>query len=179
VYKFNYLKYITICLSIFSDQCAGMGAALKVTWENSVHLLYKWHLFKDARAKFGAKYKKGSPFRKLFHRIINDMMTTDEFDRAWGYMLQLHNLTGNAYLENIYSKREMWAKPFLKNVFCARIASTQRSESANHMLKRYVPRNCSMNRFIVQFNKLLFDRNREEDRAEFDTKIVSIVLQKK
>jgi hypothetical protein len=30
-----------------------------------------------------------------------------------------------------------------------------------------------MNRFIVQFNKLLFDRNREEDRAEFDTKIVS------
>ncbi|CAO2204074.1 unnamed protein product [Urochloa humidicola] len=51
------------------------------------------------------------------------------------------------------------------------MASTQRSESANHMLKRFVPRNCSMNRFVVQFNKLLFDRNNAEDQAEFDTKI--------
>lgn len=31
-----------------------------------------------------------------------------------------------------------------------------------------------MNRFILQFNKLLFDRNRAEDRAEFDTKIVRV-----
>lgn len=30
-----------------------------------------------------------------------------------------------------------------------------------------------MNRFVVQFNKFLFDRNRAEDSAEFDTKIVS------
>jgi hypothetical protein len=105
---------------IFTDQCTAMASALKVTWEKSVHLLCKWHLFKDARAKFGAKYKKGSPFRKLFHRIVNDMMTTDEFERAWSYMLQLHKLTGNMYLENLYSKREMWAKPYLKNIFCAR-----------------------------------------------------------
>lgn len=150
-----------------------MAASLRITWKQTVHLLCKWHLFKDARSKFGAKYKKGSSFRKMFHEIINDMMTLDEFERAWCHMLKEHKLTDNEYLENIYLKKEMWAKPFLKNIFCARIASTQRSESANHMLKRYVPRNCSMNRFIVQFNKLLFDRNREEDRAEFDTIIVS------
>jgi hypothetical protein len=149
-----------------------MAAALRVTWKNTIHLLCKWHLFKDARAKFGVKYKKGSPFRKMFHKIINDMMTIDEFEKAWSHMLDLHKLTNNSYLENIYLKRAQWAKPYLK-CFCARIASTQRSESANHMLKRYVPRNCSMNRFIVQFNKLLFDRNSEEDRAEFDTTIVS------
>jgi hypothetical protein len=108
----------------------------------------------------------------MFHKIINDMMTIDEFEKAWSHMLDLHKLTNNSYLENIYLKRSQWAKPYLK-CFCARIASTQRGESANHMLKRYVPRNCSMNRFIVQFNKLLFDRNSEEDRAEFDTTIVS------
>jgi hypothetical protein len=149
-----------------------MAAALRVTWKNTIHLLCKWHLFKDARAKFGVKYKKGSPFRKMFHKIINDMMTIDEFEKAWSHMLDLHKLTNNSYLENIYLKRSQWAKPYLK-CFCARIASTQRGESANHMLKRYVPRNCSMNHFIVQFNKLLFDRNSEEDRAEFDTTIVS------
>jgi len=100
------------------------------------------------------------------------MLTIDEFERAWDYMITLYNLSGNDYLENIYTKREKWAKPFFKNCFCTRMSSTQRSESTNHMLKRFVPRNCSMNRFIVQFNKLLFDCNEAEDSDEFDTTIV-------
>ena len=111
-------------------------------------------------------------FRKLFHKIINDMLTIDEFERAWDYMITLYNLSGNDYLENIYKKREKWAKPFFKNCFCARMSSTQRSESTNHMLKRFVPRNCSMNRFIVQFNKLVIDCNKAEDSDEFDITIV-------
>jgi len=51
----------------------------------------------------------------LFHKIINDMLTIDEFERAWDYMITLYNLSGNDYLENIYKKREKWAKPFFKN----------------------------------------------------------------
>lgn len=45
------------------------------------------------------------------------------------------------------------------------------------MLKRFVPRNSSMNRFIVQFNKFLFDRIKE-DRAEFHTTIVRNVRER-
>ncbi|CAN6171826.1 unnamed protein product [Urochloa humidicola] len=157
--------------TIFTDQCAAMAAALSKVWKGAKHLLCKWHIFKDARTKLGPIYKWGSPFRKLFHKIINDMLTVDEFERAWAYMLDLYNLHDNEYLENIYKKREKWAKLYFRDSFCARMASTQRSESANHMLKRFVPRNCSMNRFVVQFNKLLFDRNNAEDQAEFDTKI--------
>jgi len=100
------------------------------------------------------------------------MLTIYEFERAWDYMITLYNLSGNDYLESIYKKREKWAKPFFKNCFCARMSSTQRSESTNHMLKRFVPRNCSMNRFIVQFNKLVIDCNKAEDSDEFDITIV-------
>ncbi|CAL5087624.1 unnamed protein product [Urochloa decumbens] len=148
-----------------------MASALSQVWGDAKHLLCKWHIFKDAGAMLGPLYRKGSPFRKLFHKIINGMLTIDEFERAWDYMIKLYNLTDNKYLQNIYDKREKWAKPYFRDSFCARMSSTQRSESANHMLKRFVPRNCSMNRFVVQFNKLLFTRNRDEDRAEFDTKI--------
>jgi hypothetical protein len=50
--------------------------------------------------------------------------------------------------------------------------STQRVESANHMLKTYVPRNSPMNHFVLQYNNLLFDRGVEEDRREHMTKQV-------
>jgi hypothetical protein len=40
------------------------------------------------------------------------------------------------------------------------------------MLKRSVPRNSSMNHFVTQYSRLLFDRDREEDIAEDKTKQV-------
>jgi hypothetical protein len=55
---------------------------------------------------------------------------------------------------------------------CARMTSTQRSESANFMLKRFVPRYSSMSHFVTQYTRLLFDRDREEDIAEDKTKQV-------
>jgi hypothetical protein len=156
-----------------ADQCAAMAAALSNVWLGAKHLLCKWHVLKDAPAKLGVIYRKGSRFRKIFHKIINDMLTIDEFEMAWDYMLERFHLRENKYLIELYKKRNQWAKPYFRDTFCARMSSTQRSESANHMLKTFVPRHSSMNRFVVQFNKLLFDRNSAEDRAEFETKIVS------
>ncbi|KAM0931874.1 hypothetical protein ACQ4PT_000135 [Festuca glaucescens] len=59
---------------------------------------------------------------------------------------------------------------YFKDKYCARMTSTQRVESANHMLKTYVPRNSSMNKFVSQCNKLLKDRNEAEDSEEHKNK---------
>ncbi|TVU07967.1 hypothetical protein EJB05_41348 [Eragrostis curvula] len=158
--------------TILTDQCKAMTNAIGSMWPSVKHLWCKWHIFKYARTRLGPIYRKRSPFRKVFHRIIHEMMTKEEFEKGWSDMLKRFKLQKNEYLENLYFKREKWAKAYFKDSFCARMCSTQRSESANHMLKRFVPRNCSMNRFVEQFNKLLFNRNAEEDRAQFETKIV-------
>jgi hypothetical protein len=67
----------------------------------------------------------------------------------------------------------MWAKPWCKDIICTRMASTQSSESANSILKKVIPRNCSMNRFVQQYRKLLFIRASAEEKAEHQTKQVS------
>ncbi|EAZ17107.1 hypothetical protein OsJ_32605 [Oryza sativa Japonica Group] len=54
----------------------------------------------------------------------------------------------------------------MTGVYCARMASTQRSESANFMLKSIMPRNSTLNRFIEQFAKLQFDRESDDANAE-------------
>ena len=100
-----------------ADQCQGMAAALSKVWKGVVHLWCKWHVFKDAKAKLGPKYKKGSAFRKEFHKIINDIMTVDEFETAWDLILGRYDLRGNMYLSNIYKKRGQWCKLSSKNHF--------------------------------------------------------------
>lgn len=116
-------------------------------------------------------YHRNGPFRREFHYVINEMLTVDEFERAWDDLLERYDLRNHPFMERAYAKRQKWAKPWAKDKFCARMAcarmaSTQRSEteSAN--------RNSSMNRFVEQYQKLLFIRASSEQKAEHQTKQV-------
>jgi len=75
-------------------------------------------------------------------------------------------LTTNPFLQQVYETRHMWDKSYFKVVFCARMISTQRSESANHMLKNLVQPNCPLHQFIQQYNKLQYIRDEEENYQE-------------
>ena len=100
------------------------------------------------------------------------MLTIDEFEEGWKYLIEKYNLKNHDYMTNLYEIRHKWAKPFFKGVFCAKITSTQRSESANHMLKNYVPPGCPMHMFVRKYMSLIFDRESEENYEEKRTAIV-------
>lgn len=55
------------------------------------------------------------------------------------------------------------------------MTSTQRIESANHMLKVYVPPACTMHLFVKQYEKLQFDGDSEESFQERRTSLGGVV----
>lgn len=63
--------------------------------DNTVHLWCKWHIFKDAPEEIGPVYRRNSPLRDEFHYVINQMLTGDEFERAWDDMLKRYGLREN------------------------------------------------------------------------------------
>ena len=54
-------------------------------------------------------------------------------------LLDKYDLRKHPYITEIYEIRKKWGKPYFKGVFCAKMTSTQRSKSANNMLKTYMP----------------------------------------
>ncbi|CAN6213782.1 unnamed protein product [Urochloa humidicola] len=156
--------------TILTDQCKAMTKAVREVMKNTTHLWCKWHIFKDAPEELGPVFRWNGSFRREFYLVINQMLTEDEFEKAWDDLLDRYKLHDNDFMKKVYDKKKMWAKPWCKDIFCARMASTQRSESANSILKKVVPRNCSMNRFVQQYRKLLFIRARAEETAEHQTK---------
>lgn len=133
---------------IFSDQCRAMEIAIADVWKDTVHRWCKWHVLKRVRECVGPKYTQDKDFRDKFHKMLNEMMTVGEFERSWKELLCQYGLETNPFLMQIYETRQKWVKSYFHGVFCARMTSTQRSESANYMLKNIVSPNCPLHQFV-------------------------------
>lgn len=106
------------------------------------------------RAAYGTCYGQQEPTE---HNTT--MLTVDEFKTARKQLTGRYGLQKHNYLTQIHETREKWAKPYFNGKFCGKMTITQRSESANHMLKTYVPARCPMHLFVRQYMRLLFDRD--------------------
>jgi len=156
-----------------ADQSKAMEAAIKEVFPDTTHRWCRWHILRKAKEHLGELYTRRSGFKEEFHKIINSMLTIEEFEFAWQYMLDKYNVRNNSFLAQIYENRYKWAKPYFKGKFCAGQTSTQRSESGNSMLKRYVGSSCPMHQFVQMYQQLQFDREEEESREELASKRVS------
>ncbi|XP_047079695.1 protein FAR1-RELATED SEQUENCE 5-like [Lolium rigidum] len=157
-------------LTMLTDQCRAMEVAIGMTLPGTIHRWCKWHVFRKAKEELGGIFSKQTGFKDAFNNVVNEMLTIDEFEKAWGRLIEDFGLVENSFMIRAFEARHKWAKPYFKDKYCARMTSTQRVESANHMLKTYVPRNSSMNKFVSQYNKLLKDRNEAEDSEEHKNK---------
>ncbi|XP_047093485.1 protein FAR1-RELATED SEQUENCE 5-like isoform X2 [Lolium rigidum] len=163
-------------VTVLTDQARAMEVAIGQVWPDITHRWCKWHVMKKAKESLGVHYHKRSEFRIEFHKLVQDMLTVKEFEDAWQALVKKHGLETNTFLIQIYEVRHKWAKPFFAGKFCAKQTSTQRSESANHMLKNYIPPGCPMNLFVRQYSKLLFDRDQEEGFQEKRTILGGSIL---
>ncbi|CAL5070768.1 unnamed protein product [Urochloa decumbens] len=155
--------------TILTDQCQAMRAAISTELPMSRHRWCKWHVLKKAKESLGPVYSKNGTFRGKFHSLLADLVSTKEFEQRWANLVVEYGLEESQFMIRAYEHRAMWAKPFFAETFCAGMTSTQRSESANHMLKTYIPRAAPMHLFVSQYSRLVADRQADEGREDHAT----------
>jgi hypothetical protein len=155
-----------------TDQCHQMRVAIDSELPDTRHRWCKWHVLRKAKESLGPVYSKNSAFKRELHELLDQTVDVEEFETRWAEIVTGNGLGDNEFLARAYENREMWAKPYFSDTFCAGMTSTQRSESANHVLKTYIPRSAPMHVFVTQYDRLITDRVADVGREEHATKLV-------
>ncbi|EAZ44016.1 hypothetical protein OsJ_28640 [Oryza sativa Japonica Group] len=72
-------------MTILTDQAPAMAAAIRKVYPHpqTVHRWCKWHVLKDTQTGIDQVYVNDKEFKNEFQKIVNEMMTIEEFNEGW------------------------------------------------------------------------------------------------
>lgn len=104
--------------------------------------------------------------------VLNHPLMPSEFELAWNELMTKYKLHDIPVMVNLWAERKLWISAYWKEVFCARMTSTQRSESMNNVLKRgFVKERIDLYKFAKEVNNCIQARH-EAENAETNASTV-------
>ncbi|XP_010273716.1 PREDICTED: protein FAR1-RELATED SEQUENCE 5-like isoform X2 [Nelumbo nucifera] len=155
--------------TILTGDDATIEKAINLVFPESHHRLCVWHMFQNATKHLSGVFEKFSSFSQDFRSCVYDFDDVDEFENAWNDMINKYGLQDNDWLQTLYGKRHKWALVYGRQTFSAGTNTTQRSESLNSGLKKYLNIKYDLSSFLQHFEKVVADKRYEELKAEFAT----------
>jgi hypothetical protein len=152
---------------IMTDQDQAMRTSISKIFPKTIHRCCFYHVVNLARRKLGPKLVDGHPFADAFYSCIYGTDTVEEFEICWQHMLQVHDMTDNTHLENMWGCRKTWAPVYFRHNFFPFTSTTGRSEGLNSYFKTLVRPGDSVFNFVQQYElcqSLMLDR---EDNSGF------------
>lgn len=161
-------------LLLDTDQCPSMAQAIPAIFPRSLHKLCRWHIMRKHKISLRKLYQLFPDLKEQLAAILNHPLMPSEFEAAWHELIDKYGLHDINVMINLWNERTTWISAYWKDVFCARMTSTQRSESMNHVLKKgFVKEQDNLHIFAKQVNSCIQTR-REAENAETLASMVQI-----
>ncbi|EOA19148.1 hypothetical protein CARUB_v10007820mg [Capsella rubella] len=157
--------------TILTDESAAMSNAIVKVFPEIKHRLCVWNIYQNAAKKLSHVFHGPGHSIIDFGKCVYDHEEEVGWLLAWSNMLEKHNLRENKWLQNVFD-----AMVYGRHTFTADMVSTQRSESMNNILKRYLKSSYDLLSFFEHYERVFDDRRYNELIADFKIMHTSSVL---
>ncbi|GAU28458.1 hypothetical protein TSUD_294620 [Trifolium subterraneum] len=109
--------------SVITDGDLAMRNAIRRVFPKAHHRLCAWHLARNANCNV-----KNSRFTTLFKKCMLFDYEIVDFERKWNEMVQECGVEDNAWVLDMYEKKDMWATAHIRGKFFGGFRTTSRCE---------------------------------------------------
>ncbi|XP_062108481.1 protein FAR1-RELATED SEQUENCE 7-like isoform X2 [Humulus lupulus] len=160
-------------LSIIADQDKAIQHSIKKVFPNTHHRFSLWQL--KAKEREYLNLMEGS-LRYEYEKCIYQSETVDEFEASWTMLLSRFGLIENAWLKEMYEKRESWVPAYLRSTFFAGITLNDNVES---FFGTFLNAQTPLVEFVSRYERGVERRREEERKEDFNSYNLQVLLQTK
>jgi hypothetical protein len=102
--------------------------------------------------------------------VVYGSITTQEFEGRWKKLMADLGYQNNPWFNELFEIRGKWVPVFRNSRFWAGMTTTQRAESMNAFLHKYLSNKATLAKFVVQFDAALMTLWENEHDADHDSK---------
>ncbi|XP_062094468.1 protein FAR-RED IMPAIRED RESPONSE 1-like isoform X2 [Humulus lupulus] len=154
---------------ILTDQDKILKEAIAEVFPDTRHCFCLWHILNKIPEKLSQVIKQHEKFMTKFKKCIFKSWTGEQFEKRWWKIVERYNLSGDLWFQSIYEDRERWVPTYMKDIVLAGLSATQRSESVNCFLDKYMQRKTTLKEFLEQYRVILVEKSEEEVKADFES----------
>ncbi|XP_074302854.1 protein FAR1-RELATED SEQUENCE 6-like [Silene latifolia] len=151
---------------ILTDQCKGMKKAVKNVFTSTRHRLCLWHMMMNAVKNLG-KHVRYNEINVDLRKIVDDSADSDDFEEAWHHFVTKYDLKKNNWVIEAFQKRHSWVPLYWRDIFCAGMSATQRSEQTNRFFKNYVNVETTLFKFFDSYQNALRSKVEHELKLNY------------
>ena len=154
-----------------------MEKAIPKIFTRSLHKLCRWHIMGKHKHPLRKLYKLFPGLKDELAAVLNHPLIPSEFEDAWNALMDKYNLHELNVMVNMWAERKTWVSAYWKTIFCARMTSTQRSESMNFVLKNgFVKEKHDLHIFAQQVNNCIQTRREAANAETIATEVLFFVI---
>jgi DNA topoisomerase VI subunit A len=147
------LKSYDLCVA-YEDPV--MKIAIPTIFKNTQHRYYRFHVTHSWSHELDMLYATHKGLKVELESLFNFPLGPTEFEKVWGDTVDKYRIKEHPAIKSLWNKKEMWIMAYCKGLYCGWMTSTQRSESANRVLKvRFVNRLTSLHQFTEKMLEAL------------------------
>uniref|UniRef100_A0A2N9F6F8 Uncharacterized protein n=1 Tax=Fagus sylvatica TaxID=28930 RepID=A0A2N9F6F8_FAGSY len=159
-------------MSVVTDGDKAMRAAIEKVLPASQHRLCIWHLERNAQSNLNDKDAVND-----FIRCMVSYVSKEEFEDMWSIMIEKHGLHNHEWIREMGAKKSKWAEAYLRGYFFAGCRSTQRCESMNAFLKRFVEVKTRLYELFQHVDRALARIRHNEAISSYESKHSELAIQ--
>ncbi|XP_078149278.1 protein FAR1-RELATED SEQUENCE 5-like [Carex rostrata] len=149
--------------AVITDGDLAMREAIKSVLPGTAHRICTWHMGENAK-----KYIRDSEVMRMFHKLMSKAYSPEEFENKWQEFDD--NVSkrekSRKWLQKIYASKQIWAGAFVKNKMFLGMSTSQRSESLNAKIHKYMNSRLSLCKAVQQLERCVTSMRTKE--AELD-----------
>ncbi|XP_062114529.1 protein FAR-RED IMPAIRED RESPONSE 1-like [Humulus lupulus] len=150
---------------VVTDEDNAMREAIKEILPESTHRLCAWHLSTNA-----SRAGNDLGFTKAFNNLMYSYYNEEVFENKWKELMETYQMEDNEWCQLQYRRKRMWAETYLHEQFVAGMRTTQRCESMNFCLKKFLLKRYTLREFVTAIDIAVTKIRHIERLNDFTTK---------